>query len=51
MWYMDMLIAQLTRKVQFYGIAHKPVIDVSDNDRSSEDYIVIGELAYCGPHK
>lgn len=35
--------------VQFYGIAHKPVIDVSDNDRPSEDYIVIGALASGDP--
>lgn len=35
--------------VQFYGIAHKPVIDVSDNDRPSEDYIVIGALATGDP--
>lgn len=35
--------------VQFYGIAHKPVIDASDNDRPSEDYIVIGALASGDP--
>lgn len=35
--------------VQFYGIAHKPVIDVSDNDRPSEDFIVIGALASGDP--
>lgn len=35
--------------VQFYGIAHKPVIDVSDDDRPSEDYIVIGALASGDP--
>ena len=35
--------------VQFYGIAHKPVIDVSDNDRPSEDYIAIGALASGDP--
>lgn len=35
--------------VQFYGIAHKPVIDVSDNDRPSEDYIIIGALASGDP--
>ena len=35
--------------VQFYGIAHKPMIDVSDNDRPSEDYIVIGALATGDP--
>ena len=35
--------------VQFYGIAHKPMIDVSDNDRPSEEYIVIGALATGDP--
>lgn len=35
--------------VQFYGVAHKPMIDVSDNDRPSEDYIVIGALASGDP--
>lgn len=35
--------------VQFYGIVHKPVIDVSDDDRPSEDYIVIGALASGDP--
>lgn len=35
--------------VQFYGVAHNPVIDVSDNDRPSEDYIVIGALATGDP--
>lgn len=35
--------------VQFYGIAHNPVIDVSDNDRPSEEYIVIGALASGDP--
>ena len=35
--------------VQFYGVAHKPMIDVNDNDRPSEDYIVIGALASGDP--
>lgn len=35
--------------VQFYGVAHKPVIDVNDNDRPSKDYIVIGALATGDP--
>ena len=35
--------------VQFYGVAHKPVIDVNDNDRPSEDYIIIGALATGDP--
>lgn len=35
--------------VQMYGVAHKPVIDVTDNDRPSENYIVIGTLASGDP--
>jgi SMI1 / KNR4 family protein len=31
--------------VQLYGIEHKPVIDVNDNSRLSDDYVVIGALA------
>lgn len=31
--------------VQLYGVTHKPVIDVNENDRSDENYIVIGALA------
>ena len=30
--------------IQLYGIEHKPVIDVDNNNRPSEDYIVIGHL-------
>lgn len=35
--------------VQFYGVAHKPLIDVNDNNRPSEEYIVIGALASGDP--
>lgn len=35
--------------IQLYGIEHKPVIDVDNNDRPSEDYIVIGSLASGDP--
>lgn len=35
--------------VQFYGVAHKPVIDVTDNDRPNETYTVIGALATGDP--
>ena len=35
--------------VQLYGIAHKPIIDVSDDDRPNENYIVIGALASGDP--
>lgn len=30
--------------VQFYGVTHKPLIDVDRNDRPDENYIVIGVL-------
>ncbi len=35
--------------VQFYGVVHKPVIDVKDNDRLDDNYIVIGRLASGDP--
>jgi len=35
--------------VQFYGVAHKPLIDADNNDRPSEDYVVIGALASGDP--
>ena len=35
--------------VQLYGVAHKPFIDVNDNDRPNEKYIVIGALASGDP--
>lgn len=35
--------------VQMYGIAHKPLIDVNDNDRPNDNYIVIGALASGDP--
>lgn len=35
--------------VQFYGVAHKPLIDVDDDDRPGENYIIIGALASGDP--
>ena len=35
--------------VQLYGVTHKPLIDVSDSDRPSEEYVVIGALASGDP--
>lgn len=35
--------------LQLYGVEHKPLIDVDDNDRPSDDYIVIGALASGDP--
>lgn len=35
--------------VQFYGVAHKPLIDVADEDKPDEKYVVIGALASGDP--
>ncbi len=35
--------------VQFYGVAHKPVINVNENDRPDDSYVVIGALASGDP--
>lgn len=35
--------------VQFYGVAHKPLINVDDNDRPDADYIPIGALSTGDP--
>ena len=35
--------------VQLYGVAHKPAIDVTDNDKPDDKYIVIGALASGDP--
>lgn len=35
--------------VQFYGVAHKPLIDVNDDDRPNDQYVVIGALASGDP--
>ena len=31
--------------LQMYGVAHKPIIDVSEDDRPSDNYVVIGSWA------
>ena len=31
--------------VQFYGVAHKPVIDINEGDRPDDSYIIIGALS------
>lgn len=31
--------------VQFYGVAHKPVINLDEDDRPDDKYVVIGALA------
>ena len=35
--------------VQFYGIEHKPLLNVNCEDRPSDDYVVIGALASGDP--
>lgn len=35
--------------VQMYGVAHKPIIDINDDDRPNDKYIVIGALASGDP--
>lgn len=35
--------------VQLYGVAHKPLINIEDDDRSDDNYIVIGALASGDP--
>lgn len=35
--------------VQFYGVAQKPLIDVEDDDKPDEKYLVIGALSTGDP--
>ena len=35
--------------VQLYGVKHKPLIDVNDDDRPDDSYVVIGALASGDP--
>lgn len=35
--------------IQLYGVAHKPMIDLNDDDRPNDNYIVIGTLASGDP--
>lgn len=35
--------------VQLYGVAHKPIINVEENDRPDDSYTVIGALATGDP--
>jgi hypothetical protein len=35
--------------IQLYGVTHKPEIDVNDNDRPDDNYIVIGALSTGDP--
>ncbi|MDR1549512.1 MAG: SMI1/KNR4 family protein [Hungatella sp.] len=35
--------------IQLYGVAHKPLIDVNDEDRPDDKYIVIGALSSGDP--
>lgn len=35
--------------IQLYGVAHKPLIDVDDDERPNDEYIVIGALSNGDP--
>ncbi len=35
--------------VQIYGVAHKPFINVEDEDRPDDNYIVIGRMSWGEP--
>ena len=35
--------------IQLYGVAHKPLINIDENDRPDDNYIVIGALASGDP--
>ena len=35
--------------IQFYGVEHNPIIDIEDDDRPDDSYIVIGALASGDP--
>jgi len=35
--------------IQLYGVAHRPVIDMNDDDRPDENYIMIGALSSGDP--
>ena len=35
--------------IQLYGVAHKPLIEIEENDRPNDDFIVVGALASGEP--
>lgn len=35
--------------IQLYGVTHKPLINIEDNDRPDDNYIVVGALASGEP--
>ncbi|WP_286153370.1 SMI1/KNR4 family protein [Sporofaciens musculi] len=35
--------------VQLYGVAHKPLINIEDNDRPDDNYIIVGALSSGEP--
>ena len=39
----------LPASVQFYGVAHKPLIDVNNQNRPDDSYVVIGALPTGDP--
>lgn len=35
--------------IQLFGVAHKPLIDINDNDRPNDNYIIIGAFSNGDP--
>lgn len=35
--------------IQLYGVAHKPLINIEDDDRPNDNYVVIGAMASGDP--
>lgn len=35
--------------IQMYGVAHKPLIDITNDDRPNDKYIVIGAMSWGDP--
>ena len=35
--------------VQFYGVHHKPLVDINDDDKPNDNYVIIGALSTGDP--
>ncbi|MBR0530136.1 MAG: hypothetical protein IJJ76_10315 [Ruminococcus sp.] len=49
MWRYSLAIRIMIIGVQFYGVAHKPLIDINDISRPDDSYVVIGALPTGDP--
>ena len=47
--YSDGGLLFLPAGVQFYGVAHKPLIDLCEDDRPDDNFVVIGALSMGDP--